>query len=342
MSRKSRSPIPTRANSVRLGIVIVNFNVCDLLRSCLTSVYKDLVQAPDLDTRVVVVDNASGDDSTTMVGTEFPQATLIASQENLGFARGNNVGLRALGFDAPAGGPASPPDAVLLLNPDTEVQPGALAALAGFLRTHPQAGGCGPALRYGDGSFQHSAFHFPGLTQLALDLFPASRRLHGRLRNTRLNGRYPLRLYEQGRPFPVDFTLGAALMVRSAAIKDAGLLDEGYFMYVEEMDWCRRLRTAGWPMYCVPAAQITHHEGRSARQFRGAMMVALWRSRLRYYQRTYPAWKQWAARRLVAAGMRAEMRRSRTAFVHGDISSIELETRLDAYRQVLTLVNTPA
>jgi len=319
---------------VRLGIVIVSFNVRDLLRSCLTSVFS-AAQAPDLDYNVVVVDNASVDDSAAMVGTEFPQAALIASQENLGFARGNNVGLRALGFEAPAGGTATPPGAVLLLNPDTEVQLGALAALAGFLHAHPQAGGCGPTLHYGDGSFQHSAFHFPGLTQLALDLFP----LHGRLRNSRLNGRYPLRLYERGHPFPVDFTLGAALMVRSAAIEAAGLLDEAYFMYAEEMDWCRRLRTAGWPLYCVPAAHITHHEGRSARQFRGAMTQALWRSRLRYYQRTYPAWKQWAARRLVAVGMRAEMRRSHAAFLHGNISSVELETRLDAYRQVLTLVS---
>ena len=322
---------------MRLGIVIISFNVRDLLRSCLRSVYRDLAQAPDLDARVVVVDNASADASAAMVETEFPQAILIASQENLGFARGNNVGLRALGFDAPAGGAVTLPDAVLLLNPDTEVQPGALAALAGFLRTDPQAGGCGPALHYGDGSFQDSAFHFPGLTQLALDLFP----LHGRLHNSRLNGRYPSRLYERGRPFPVDFTLGAALLARGAAIEATGLLDEGYFMYAEEMDWCRRMKTSGWPLYCVPAARITHHEGRSARQFRGAMTVALWRSRLRYYHRTYPAWKQWAARRLLAVGMGAEVRRSRTAFAHGYISSAELETRLDAYRQVLTLVNTP-
>lgn len=322
---------------MRLGIVIVSFNVRDLLRSCLTAVFRDLAQTPDLETRVVVVDNASFDHSAAMVGMEFPQAALIASQENLGFARGNNVGLRALGFEMTAEGAAAPPDAILLLNPDTEVQPGALAALAGFLHAHPQAGGCGPTLHYGDGSFQHSAFHFPGLTQLVLDLFP----LHGRLHNSRLNGRYPLRLYQRGDPFPVDFTLGAALMVRGAAIEAAGLLDEAYFMYAEEMDWCRRLRTAGWPLYCVPAAHITHHEGRSARQFRGVMTQALWRSRLRYYDLYYPAWKQWAARRLVAVGMRAEMRRSRAAFLHGDISSVELETQLDAYRQVLTLVSPP-
>lgn len=322
---------------MRLGIVIVSFNVRDLLRSCLTSVFRDLAQTPDLQTRVVVVDNASFDDSAAMVGTEFLEAALIASQENLGFARGNNLGLRALGFETTAGGADTPPDAVLLLNPDTEVQPGALATLAGFLHAHPQAGGCGPTLQYGDGSFQHSAFRFPGLTQLVLDLFP----LHDRLHNSRLNGRYPLRLYQRGHPFPVDFTLGAALMVRRAAIEAAGLLDEAYFMYAEEMDWCRRMRTVGWPLYCVPAAHITHHEGRSARQFRGAMTQALWRSRLRYYYLHYPAWKQKAARRLVAVGMRAEMRRSRAAFLHGDISSVELETQLDAYHQVLTLVSTP-
>ncbi len=321
---------------MRLGIVIVSFNVRDLLRSCLASVYGDVEHSPGLEATVVVVDNASADDSAGVVRTEFPQATLIASPENQGFARGNNAALRLLGFDK-ASPAAPPPDAILLLNPDTEVQPGALAALTAFLDSQPQAGGCGPALQYGDGSFQHSAFHFPGLAQLALDFFP----LHGRLLDSRLNGRYPRRLYEGGRPFPVDFTLGAALMVRGAAVSAAGLLDEGYFMYAEEMDWCQRFHRAGWPLYCVPAAHVTHHEGRSARQFRGAMTVALWRSRLRYYHRYYPAWKEWAARRLIAQGMAAEMRRMQAAFAGGAITPAELEARLDASRQVLALVHSP-
>ena len=260
---------------MKLGIIIVSYNVRDLLRRCLTALSDDLARSPTLQATIVVVDNASGDGSAAMVAQEFPAVELIASAENLGFAGGNNRGLRALGFGLTPP-PPTRPDAVLLLNPDTETHPGAIAALADFLAAHPGAGGCGARLNYGDGSFQHSAFRFPGLTQLFLDLFP----IHPRLLDSPLNGRYPRRLYDSDHPFPIDFALGAALMIRAEAIAAVGLLDEGYFMYAEEMDWQRRIQAAGWPLYCVPTARITHHEGQSARQFRGSMTIALWRSRL--------------------------------------------------------------
>ncbi|RME43951.1 MAG: glycosyltransferase family 2 protein [Chloroflexi bacterium] len=317
---------------MRLGIVIVSYHVRELLRGCLESVYADLNRSPGLQATVVVVDNASTDGSAEMVASEFPWVTLHASRENLGFARGNNLALRSLGFDSAAH--THPPDAVLLLNPDTEVQPGALAVMSDFLAGNPHAGGCGARLNYGDGSFQHSAFRFPGLMQLFLDLFP----LHPRLLETRLNGRYPRRLYEGREPFAVDFVLGAALMVRAQAIQQVGLLDEGYFMYAEEMDWCHRLHDAGWPLYLVPTARITHYEGRSARQFRSAMTVALWRSRLRYYNKYYPRWKRQAARELLHWGMRVKIMRARKHHRRGLLSGPALEEEVRAYRQVLALL----
>ncbi len=319
---------------MHLGVVIVSYQVRDLLRGCLTSLFADQARRPGLEMTVVVVDNASTDGSADMVRHEFPQVKLIASRENLGFARGNNVGLAALGFGDESSTSPSRPDAILLLNPDTELQPGALAALTEFLQDHPHVGGCCPRLNYGDGRFQHSAFMFPGLMQLFLDLFP----LHPRLLESRLNGRYPRRLYEQGRPFPIDFALGAALMVRAEVIDAVGLLDEGYFMYAEEMDWQQRIHRHGWPLYCVPAARVTHYEGQSARQFRGAMTLALWRSRLRYYDKYYPSWKRRGARVLLKWGMGAKMRRARKAYAQGVISQAELTERLNAYRQALALL----
>ncbi len=316
---------------MRLAILIVSYQVRDLLRACLQSIYEDLARSPGLTAQVVVVDNASADGSAAMVAEEFPLVHLIASPENLGFARGNNVGLRWLGFGT-ASSLSSPlkPDAVLLLNPDTELQPGALATLSDFLRKHPHAGGCCPRLNYGDGHLQHSAFHFPGLMQLYLDLHPIPR-----LMETRLNGRYPRHKYEGDRPFPVDFALGAALMVRAEAIDAVGILDEAYFMYAEEMDWQKRMQQAGWPIYCVPTARVTHYEGQSARQFHRAMTVALWRSRLRYYQKHHPAWKQRAERWLIARAMRQRLAQAQAALAAGRGDPQQLQEQIAAYREIL-------
>jgi GT2 family glycosyltransferase len=186
-------------------------------------------------------------------------------------------------------------------------------------------------LAYPDGRFQHGAFRFPGLWQLWFDLFPPRPR---RLLDSRLNGRNPRRLYEAGRPFPVDFALGAALMVRREAIEAAGLLDEGYFMYAEEVDWCWRIRRAGWPFYCVPTARVIHHGGDSARQFRAQSFVNLWRSRHRLYGRFYGPLRRWLTARIVRLGMWAEVRRARAAATRCEITPEELAQRLEAARQV--------
>ncbi len=323
---------------MHLGIIIVSYNVHDLLRQCLFSVFADLERSPGLSATVVVVDNASSDHSASMVAATFPRVRLIASDENLGFAAGNNRGLQALGLGPAAASRGERPDAVLLLNPDTEVQPGALAAMAGFLDRTPRAGGCGARLNYGDGSFQHSAFRFPGLIQLLLDLFPPRFPGAHRLLSSPLNGRYPRVLYDGDQPFAIDFALGAALMVRSEVIDAVGLLDEGYFMYGEEMDWCKRIQAAGWPFYCVPTARITHYEGRSARQFRSKMLVALWRSRLRYYTKFYPRWQRMLAHRLIAAGMARQRRQALAAHRQQTIDDATLHSYLQAIDTVLSLL----
>ncbi len=155
-----------------------------------------------------------------------------------------------------------------------------------FLQGAPRAGICGAGLTYGDGRFQHGAFGFPGAAQVALDLLPLQGApLASRLYESRFNGRYSAQLWESGQPFPVDFVLGAAMMVRSEVISQMGGLDDAYFMYCEEMDFCVRAADAGWGVYAVPAARIVHLEGQSSRQMRWPTFERLWSSRLRFYTR---------------------------------------------------------
>jgi N-acetylglucosaminyl-diphospho-decaprenol L-rhamnosyltransferase len=336
---------------VSLAIIVVSYNVRELLRACLETTFASLARAPEVDATVWVVDNASADGSAEMVAAEFPRVRLVASRENLGFAGGNNLVLRELGFGADERGAGSGgadsyrtteyalrnmhyaprPDFVLLLNPDAEPVDDAIGQMTHFLVAHPEVGGVGAQLRYPDGRFQHGAFRFPGLLQLWFDLFPPRPR---RLLDSRLNGRYPRSAYEGGRPFAIDFALGAALMVRGAAIAAAGLLDEGYFMYAEEVDWCWRIRRAGWRFYCVPSAVVIHHGGASTRQFRSQSFVNLWGSRRQLYDRFYGPVRRWLAGRIVRLGMRAEVRRARTAAGRGEMSTAELAERVSAVHQV--------
>lgn len=313
-----------------LAIIIVSWNVCRLLRACLRSLRSALTETggQGLEASIWVVDNASTDGSAEMVRREFPQVRLLPSETNLGFAAGNNLALRALGFDNGRG--RTPPPAILLLNPDTEVLPGALSALLACLERYPRAGIAGARLQYGDGRFQHGAFAFPGLWQVAIDLFP---RL-SRLSESRLNGRYPRKLYEAAEPFPIDHPLGAAMLVRREAIFEAGLLDESYHMYVEEVDWSWRIKAAGWRAYCVPGARIVHHEGQSTGQIRAESFINLWRSRKRFYDRHYGRLKVRLIRRLVLAGMRGQTRLAQAEAARGEIPGEALAQRLEAYRQV--------
>ncbi len=319
--------MPDRGAPKDLAVVIVSWNVKTLLAACLASVFDSLARS-ELDAEVWVVDNASHDGSAEVVRQRFPQVRLIASPENLGFAGGNNRALRAIGFQ-----PSTLPRYVLLLNPDTEVQGDALATMMHFMDETPSAGVCGARLLYGDGGFQHAAFGFPGLAQIALDFFP----LHWRLTESRLNGRYPRRLYDGGEPFEIDHPLGAAMMLRREVILQTGLFDEGYRMYVEEIDWCIRIRRAGWAVFCVPSAVVVHHAGQSTRQVRNEMLVALWRSRFRLFGKHYSRAFRWAVRRLMRLGLWAEARRARAAHHRGEWSAQELAGRLDALRQVAQL-----
>jgi GT2 family glycosyltransferase len=316
-----------------LVIVTVSYNTRDLLADCLESTFAGLERS-GLDGEIWLVDNASADGSAEMVRQRFPMVQLIAHDQNLGFAAGNNLALRAMGFGLSGEPVETPlPRYVLFLNPDTRVVGDALGTLVRFMDATPQAGAAGARLVHDDGSFQHSAFAFPGLAQIFFDFFP----LHPRLLDSRLNGRYPRRWYQAGQPFPIDHPLGAALMVRAGVLARLGGFDERFFMYCEEIDLCRRIKAAGWDIYCVPQAEIVHLVAQSTRQFRHSMFVALWRSRFLMFEKHETAAFCWAARRLVWSGLWAERRRATADRKRDEISQAELEARLAAFREVEAL-----
>ncbi len=302
-----------------LSVVVVSYNTRELLRQCLTSVLRAGPAA------IIVVDNASSDLSAEMVRADFPQVRLIASAQNLGFVRANNLALRE-----------SHGDHLLLLNPDAEPQDGALDRLQAFLDEHPRAGAVGPRLVYGNGTLQHAAFQFPTLLQTYFDFFPWP----ARLLQSPLNGRFPRSAYS-GQPFASDFVLGACLLIRRTAMDQIGLLDERYFMYCEEMDWCKRLGKAGWGVWCEPRATVVHREAQSSRQTRWSSYVEKWRSRMIFYGRYYPAWWQVVNQGIVRAGLWAEARRARSAHLRGEITASELTQSIDAFRQVARLISRP-
>ncbi|HEX6288020.1 MAG TPA: glycosyltransferase family 2 protein [Herpetosiphonaceae bacterium] len=312
------------APASRVTIVVVSYNVCALLRQCLSSAVAAKPPA-----QVIVVDNASHDGSVEMVRREFPTVMLIANKRNRGFAAGTNQGLcHALAADLPS-------DYVLLLNPDAFLRRGALAAMVEFMDEHPRVGAVGARLFYPDGRPQEGAWHFPTLWMTLLDLFPPRGPLLGRLYASSLNGRY--REERGSDPFPIDHPLGAAMLLRRTTLEQVGLLDEGYWMYVEEVDWCYRCRQAGWAIWQVPSAEVVHVAGASSQQFKGRSFVALHRSRLRFFAKLgSPRRERWN-RRIVRAGMLWAALSAWRDRLRGRIGVEELRSRLLAYGQVLRL-----
>jgi hypothetical protein len=279
----------------RVSVIIVSWNVRSLLDDCLTSLRAALKRA-SVQTDVWVVDNASQDGSPTLVQTRHPWVHLEALEENLGFVGGNNLVLRRLMAQP------QPPDLFWLLNPDTVVTKDVLPTLMEFFNEHPNAGLAGPKLLNPDGSLQQSAFRFPGLMQILFDLGYLPRRFY----ESRWNGRYSADDYAKSKPFPVDHPLGAAMMARSEAVAEVGLLDEDFFMYCEEIDWAWRMKEHGWDVWLVPNAEVVHYGGASTSQARPETTAHLWRSRARLYNKHHGPLIQTLTRRLVSAHFRRQ------------------------------------
>jgi hypothetical protein len=265
-----------------LSIIIVNYNTGHLLRDCLTSIYNS---QGEFAYQVIVVDNASLDNSVAIVQSEFPQVGLLANPVNSGFAAANNLGLKQAGFASDGTPQSYAPRYALLLNPDTILSPTALRDMLIFLDNHPDIGVAGPKLILPDGSLdlacrrsfptpEVSFYRMTGLSKL----FPHNPRF----------GRYNMSFVDPDELLEVDSVVGAFMMVRREAIAQAGLLDETYFMYGEDLDWAYQIKRHGWRIYYNPAVVVQHIK-RAASQHSSKAKIEFYRAMQIFYRKYYAA-----------------------------------------------------
>jgi GT2 family glycosyltransferase len=282
------------ASQPLISVVMVSYNV----RSQVLDTIRALLRSRDVAIELIVVDNASIDDSAAVIEAEFPTATVIRNQENIGFGRACNQGLEK-----------ATSELVLLLNPDVVVDPHCVNVLARFVASRSEAGAAGPRLERPDGRADLAArrgfptpsaafFRFTGLSRL----FPKSARFN----------RYNMGYLSPNEVHEIDSGTGACLMVRRSAVEQVGAFDADYFMYGEDLDLSYRLKAKGWKIFYVPEARAVHIKGVSSGQRTGAMLHefhrAMWIFHTKHYARDLPApvngliwagiWTRWAALRL--------------------------------------------
>ena len=254
---------------MRLSVIVVSWNVSKLLDVSLQTLRKDLA---GIDAEVFVVDNASADGSADMVRQKHDWVKLIANDENLGFAKANNQAIKLCSGDY-----------IFLLNPDTEVIAGAVPKLIEFLETHAQAGIVAPQLINSDGSIQRSCRAFPTFTAMLYELLGLSKLYP----NDPRFGSYKMLDFEHDETREVDQPEGAALLLRRKVIEEVGVLDEGFFMLFEEVDWCYRIKQSGWQIWFYPEAKVVHHYGQSIKQVKARMILSSHKGLYRFWSKHY-------------------------------------------------------
>lgn len=251
---------------IDISIIIVTYNSAAVIGPCLASLP---TTADGLALEIIVVDNGSTDDTLTLLQRDFPTVTLLTGHGNVGFAQGNN-----LGFQASHG------RYLFMLNPDTEVHPGALHTLLGYADAHPEVGMLAPHMVYPDGTLQHNTFRFPNLAQAFYGFFERLAPL-----DSPQNGRYLPTDYTRERP--VEHILGAAVFIRRALYDQLGGMDPNYPLYFEETDWCFRAQRAGWQLRYIPTATVMHIGAHSTTRDPERSSVLFARSRARFYRKSY-------------------------------------------------------
>jgi GT2 family glycosyltransferase len=345
---------------ITLAVITVSWNTRDLLRRSIETVH-DSLAGSGIAYSIVVVDNASTDGTPAMLRSEHPEVLLIESGGNLGFAGGNNLALRRVlsselrvqslefQFNSELLTLNSKLDYVFLLNPDTEVIGDAIPALVRYLEAHPDVALVGPRLRYPDGSVQSSRRGFPTKGVFFWESTP----LEQRWPNNPWARRYRLADTPDDAEQEVDWLVGAALMVRREAIERAGLLDAGFLMYSEELEWQRRIRGVGdgrWGMVrpshppspiphplrimYLPTAVIIHHEGKSSEQAPARRYINFQRSRLRDARLVYGERFAATLRLFLRAAYAAELAIEGAKWLIGHKRSLRAQ-RIAVYWQVL-------
>lgn len=316
-----------------LSIIIVSWNVAGLLAECLDSIADAPVTriAPDgsrsgegePSVEVIVVDSASTDGSAELVRTRYPWVHLLAERENIGFTRGNNLGLaRAQGRH------------LMLLNPDTVVHGDALNRLVDALDTRPQVGIIGPRVLNADGTTQSTRRRFPTLATAFFE-------------STWLQGYAPRGVTERftvaDQPdhgtFEVDWVQGCALVARREVYDQIGGLDTGYIMFSEELDWCRRAKDAGWRVLYLGDATITHYGGKSTEQIETQKHIYFQESKIRYFRKFHGRAVAWALRLFLVASYSAQLEQEALKGLLGHKRALR-RTRVATYRRVISALAT--
>jgi N-acetylglucosaminyl-diphospho-decaprenol L-rhamnosyltransferase len=264
----------------RISVVIVNYNTRDLLDHCLQ---KLLASELDRDLQVFVVDNGSHDGSVDLIHQRYPDVELIASSQNLGYAAANNLALKRIHQRWVTDGKPSGHSA-LLLNTDCFVEPDSLQITARFLDQHPDCGVVGPKLVLRDGSLDLACRRsFPRpinalwkLTGLSL-LFPDSPRFAS----------YNLTYLDPDETHEVDSVVGAYMMVRLNAIDQAGLMDDSFFMYGEDLDWAYRIKQHGWTVFYYPATTVLHYKGATSSRQSYRLIIEFYRAMYLFHRKHY-------------------------------------------------------
>jgi GT2 family glycosyltransferase len=259
---------------IDVSIIIVSWNVADLLAACLDTILASPIAINEADgekslVEIIVLDSASSDKTVSMLQAKYPQVHLLAQDENVGFTRGNNIGLKA------AQGRYH-----FLLNPDTEIIADAIPQMVKYLDENPKVGIVGPHTVNPDGSYQSSRRHFPSKT-LA---FFESTWLESFAPQTMLDDFY-VRNAPEDAVLEVDWMQGSALMARREVYEQIGGLDEGYVMYSEEMDWQKRAKDAAWQVVFLGTAKVIHHGGKSTEQIGAQKHIWFQESKLRYFRK---------------------------------------------------------
>lgn len=252
-----------RQEGIDLSVVILTWDTKDLLLDCLASLHDNV---RGIRFEVILVVNGSRDGTQEAVRRRFPRVRMIENDRNVGFTRGNNMGLRL------AGGAS-----VLLLNDDTVVPPDALEEMFRYLESHPDVGCAGPQLTNADGSRQHSVHSFP---TVLTEIVPVG------LLEWLFPGAYPSKRADYAGPAEVPAVLGACMMIRRDALEKVGLLDEGFFSFLEETDWHLRARQAGYRTVFLPHVRVRHiHGASSKKRFPGPTRVEYYRSLYRFFRK---------------------------------------------------------
>ena len=255
------------------SIIVVNWNTQGILRNCLKSIYG---QDSDVDFEVIVIDNASTDGSAEMVKKDFPQVILIENSENLGFAAANNQGISI-----------AKSRYILLLNSDTVILDKAIEKTVSFADAHPEAAVTGCRVLNPDQTLQPTCFMFPSILNMLL----SSTYLYRVFPKSRFFGREQITWWDRDDTREVDVVTGCFMLVRREAIEQVGLMDEQFFMYGEETDWCYRFKEAGWKVMFTPCAEIIHLGGQSSKKIVTEMALQLRGSILQFINKHRPRWE---------------------------------------------------